>query len=148
MKRRIATLVAAVGLATALVPVTGGVASAAPAPLAPTARPMAQAFFWDWEDGVDSRRRTFRMDDYGSAHNLPRLLVTAEPARPSQYVKLQYKDSTGAWRREDADTTNGRGVAYLSLNPYCSNGTWCDGTYKYRLKVNGKYTIFTITYVE
>lgn len=147
MNRRTWGLMAAVGLAATLVPAAGGVAHAAPVPLAPDARPMAQTFFWDWEDGVDSRKRTFRESDYGSAENLPRLVVTAEPARPSQYIKLQYRQN-GTWRREDADTTDGNGEAFLALNPYCNNNTWCDGTYKYRLLVNGKYTLFTITYID
>ncbi|MDO8307316.1 MAG: hypothetical protein Q7V58_03035 [Actinomycetota bacterium] len=147
MNRRIWSLVAAVGLTATLIPAAGGVAQAAPAPLAPDARPRAQVFFWDWEDGVDSRKRTFRESDYGSAENLPRLIVTAEPARPSQYIKLQYKQN-GKWRREDADTTDGNGEAFLALNPYCNDNTWCDGTYKYRLLVNGKYTLFTITYID
>ena len=147
MKRRITAIVAAVGMAAVLLPATTGVANAAPAPMEPTARPMAQQFYWEWEDGSNSKRRTFWEGDYGSASALPRLIVTAEPARPQQYVKLQYRED-GQWNREDADATNSRGVAYLELNPYCDNGTWCDGTWRYRLLVNGKYTNFRITYRE
>lgn len=145
MNRRIGAFVAAVGLAMTLVPATAGVAQAAPAPLQPTIQPMDQEFFWEWEDGSNSKRRTFYESDYGSASNLPRLIVTAEPARPQQFIKLQYRED-GRWRREDGDSTNGNGVAYLELNPYCEDGSWCDGTWKYRLLVNGKYTNFRITY--
>jgi len=113
----------------------------------PAARPAAQQFFWEWSDGVDAKRRTFRETEYQTQENLPRLVVSAEPARPQQFIKLQFKDGS-TWRREDAGLTNGKGVVSLELNPYCANGTWCDGTYKYRLLVNGKYTVFTITYSE
>lgn len=112
-----------------------------------TARPAVQQFFWEWSDGVDAKRRTFREPEYQTQENLPRLVVSAEPAKPQQFIKLQYKDGS-TWRREDAGLTNGRGVVSLELNPYCENGSWCDGTYKYRLLVNGKYTVFTITYSE
>ena len=145
MKRRIATVVAALGLAAVLLPTTTSVANAAPAPMEPSARPMAQEFYWEWEDESDATSRTFRQDDYGSAGNLPRLIVIAKPARPQQFVKLQYKED-GRWRREDGDSTNSRGYAYLELNPICESGTWCNGTWKYRLVVNGKTTNFRITY--
>ena len=47
---------------------------------------------------------------------------------------------------EDGSTTNSKGVAPLTFNPYCEDGKWCEGTYKYRLLVNGNYTVFTIRY--
>ena len=144
LARVLVTLVvaAAVGLS---IP---GAASAAPT-LEPGTRigalPAAQEFFWDWSDGVDSKVRTFRESKYQAQENLPVLVVTAEPARPQQFIKLQYK-LKGVWKREDAATTNRSGVARLELNPYCTGGDWCDGTYSYRLLVNGIYTIFKITF--
>lgn len=120
-------------------------ASAAPAPTAPIVQPTAQEFYWEWSDGADAKRRTFRESEYELPENLPQLIVAAEPAKPQQYVKLQYKQGS-TWRREDAGLTNGKGMVRLSLNPYCEDGSWCDGTYKYRLLVNGQYTVFTITY--
>lgn len=147
MPRRIAILVAAAGLAATFLPLSAGVATAMPVPLAPVAQPMAQSFFWQWEDGGTAKARTFRESTYGSAVGIPQIVVSAVPARPSQYVKLQYKQD-GKWRREDADTTDDSGKAYLSLDPYCSNNTWCGGTYKYRLLVNGNYTVLTIKYVD
>ena len=107
--------------------------------------PAAQQFYWEWSDGVDAKVRTFRESKYQVAENLPQLIVFAEPARPQQYVKLQYKQD-GTWKREDAGLTSGKGRVALDLNPYCEDGDWCDGTYRYRLLVNGKYTNFTITY--
>jgi hypothetical protein len=107
--------------------------------------PAAQRFYWEWSDGVDAKKRTFRATTYGTQANLPHLLVFAEPARPQQFVKLQYKKD-GKWKREDAGLTNKKGRASLDLNPYCQSGGWCNGTYRYRLLVNGKYTLFTITF--
>ena len=140
----------AVGMLAALITVTAAPAMAAPA-AEPAVRvamvPAVQEFYWDWSDGVDSRTRTFRQSKYEIQENLPTLIVTADPAQPQQYVKLQYKQG-GTWKREDAGLTNGKGIAELQLNPYCESGDWCDSTFKYRLLVNGKYTLFTITYIR
>ena len=140
----------AVGMLAALITVTTVPAVAAPA-AEPAARgsmaPAAQQFFWDWSDGVDSKTRTFRESKYKIQENLPTLVVSADPARPQQYVKLQYKQD-GTWKREDAGLTNSKGTVSLELNPYCTSGNWCNSTFKYRLLVNGKYTIFTITYAR
>ena len=137
----------ALALSSVMAVTTAGVVTAAPAD-APAARPdvvpMVQEFYWEWSDGSDSKTRTFRESEYGTAGNLPDLLVFAEPARPQQFVKLQYK-AGGTWRREDGALTNGAGKATLNLNPYC-DGNWCNSRYRYRLLVNGKYTMFTITF--
>ena len=125
----------------------GAVVTAAPVSQAssPSIMPTVQDFFWEWSDGVDSKVRTFRKSEYKIPENLPQLLVTAEPATPQQFVKLQFKQD-GKWRREDGAATNSKGVAALSFNPYCEDGKWCEGTFKYRLIVNGNYTVFTINY--
>ena len=148
--RSLASLVTAFAVAT-----TVAAASASPVAAAPLAEPLsavsiapaAQEFYWEWSDGVDAKVRTFRESKYQAAENLPVLYVFAEPARPQQFVKLQYKQGS-TWKREDGALTNRAGRATLELNPYCENGTWCGGTYKYRLLVNGIYTVFTITYVD
>ncbi len=129
------------------VPVSANAAPTAEPAQAVGVQPSAQEFFWEWSDGVDSKIRTFRKSKYQVQENLPLLEVTAEPARPQQYIKLQYKEN-GTWKREDAATTNAKGIARLELNPYCNGGKWCNGTFKYRLLVNGLYTMFTITYAN
>lgn len=136
-----------VGILSAITLSTGGFLVVAPSAqaVAPSIMPTAQDFFWEWSDGVDSKVRTFRKSEYKIGENLPQLVVTAEPATPQQFVKLQYKQD-GKWRREDGAATNSKGIAPLTLNPYCEDGAWCEGTYKYRLIVNGNYTIFTINY--
>jgi hypothetical protein len=148
--RRMASLITALALATSVAAVSASPAAAAPLsePSAAGAiAPAAQEFYWEWSDGVDAKVRTFRESKYQLAENLPVLYVFAEPARPQQFVKLQYKQGS-TWKREDGALTNRAGRATLELNPICENGTWCGGTYKYRLLVNGIYTIFTITYVD
>jgi hypothetical protein len=135
-------------LAITSLSVLAGPASARPSDRdssAALALPAVQQFYWEWSDGVDAKVRTFRESRYQVAENLPQLVVSADPARPQQYVKLQYKQD-GTWKREDAGLTNGKGTVALDLNPYCKDGDWCDGTFKYRLLVNGRYTNFTITY--
>ena len=115
------------------------------APIAPSLRPAAQEFYWEWSDGVTSKTRTFTKAAYKNPGRLPSLIVTAEPATPQQYVKLQFKQH-GTWMREDGSTTGASGSASLSLNPICDDGKWCVGTYKYRAIINGNYTVFSITY--
>ena len=146
------TRITAAALAALALVTTGPVLGAQAAPLQEPSRvdvsqPAAQRFFWEWSDGVDAKVRTFRQNEYQIAENLPQLVVLAEPAKPQQFVKLQYKQD-GTWRREDARLTNSKGIARLSLNPICRSGNWCDGTFKYRLLVNGRYTNFTITYAR
>lgn len=143
---RITRTLAAVAAGGVLAMGLGMPAPAVAAPV-PVLQPAAQEFYWEWSDGADAKRRTFRESEYELPENLPQLIVAAEPAKPQQYVKLQYKQGS-TWRREDAGLTNSKGLVRLSLNPYCEDGDWCDGTYKYRLLVNGQYTIFTITYAS
>ena len=148
--RTMASLVIALAVAATATAVSAAPVAAAPLMEPSTAVsivPAAQKFYWEWSDGVDAKVRTFRESKYQAAENLPVLYVFAEPAKPQQFVKLQYKQGS-TWKREDAALTNRAGRATLELNPYCENGTWCGGTYKYRLLVNGSYTIFTVTYVD
>lgn len=123
----------------------GSIALSTPAAAGPAARPAEQEFFWEWSDGVSSRTRTFSKAAYKTPGNLPKLVVSADPAQPQQYAKLQFKQR-GSWVREDGAATNSSGNAHLSLNPICDDGKWCEGTYKYRAIINGNFTTFTITY--
>jgi hypothetical protein len=135
---------AAIGMSTI------GVASAAPAqePGAHSAMvPAAQRYYWEWSDGSQKAKRTFVETDYGSQAALPHVLVTAVPARPNHYIYLQYYQD-GKWVLEDKAGLSSKGVATLDIDPYCDNGTWCDGTYKYRVKVGANYQILKITFSE
>ena len=148
--RTVTSLVITLAVAATLTAVSAAPVTAAPLTepsAAVSIAPAVQKFYWEWSDGVDAKVRTFRESKYQTPENLPVLYVFAEPARPQQFVKLQYKQGT-TWKREDGALTNRAGRAALELNPICENGTWCGGTYKYRLLVNGIYTQFTITYVD
>lgn len=106
-----------------------------------------QEYFWKWSDGSQATHRTFSQKKYGIQNNLPELVVTAVPARPRHYVYLQFRQG-GKWVLENKVALNSKGVAHVDINPYCENDTWCDGTYKYRLKVVDSYANLTITYTE
>jgi hypothetical protein len=62
-------------------------------------------------------------------------------------VYLQFYQD-GRWRTEQSRGTDGDGIATLTLNPFCSSGQWCNGTYKYRLTVARKVVRLVITYVR
>jgi hypothetical protein len=106
-----------------------------------------QSYFWRWSDGADARARTLDGGRYRSQEQLPKLIVTAEPASPRRQVTLQYRDGA-RWRAEDTVRTDRSGRATLELNPYCEDGSWCDETLAYRLLVNGVDSSFTLTFTR
>jgi len=128
-----------------------GAARAAPVPAAmpdavSTARSAAdQMFYWRWSDGSQAKERTFRRSTYRVPENLPRLIVSAYPARPSRAVDLQYLDGS-TWRTDDRGRTDARGSVRLALNPYCPDGSWCAATVSYRARAAGRTTSFLVTY--
>jgi hypothetical protein len=123
----------------------GGAASATAAPelAAPTAK---QQVFWKWSDGSQKTSRVFREARYNRAGRLPKIIVTAVPAKPRRVVILQFKQK-GKWLVERRTSTSTKGVATLTLDPYCTNKTWCDGTWNYRIKVGTLYQVLKVTYV-
>ena len=142
------SMVAAALAAVLLVPAAA--ASAEPSSASSrivTALPSAQQYFWKWSDGSQKTSRTFKKSTYHDQAGLPHLVVTAQPAKPSHVVYLQFKQK-GKWIVENKVTTNSKGVATIDLNPYCSNDTWCDGTWSYRLKIGSLYQNLKLTYSE
>lgn len=107
--------------------------------------PAAQQYFWKWSDGSQKTSRTFKQSQYQSAAKLPKLLVTAQPAKPTRTVYLEFSQK-GKWVLESKTKTNSKGVATLSLIPYCDNQKWCSGTWNYRLKVGRSYQNLKLTY--
>lgn len=91
-------------------------------------------YYWRWADGGSATHRTLREPVLGGP---PAIIVTARPAAPGRPVRLQVRWS-GGWRTEDSGRTDSRGRVVLQLNPYCSDGAWCDATYDYRLAVDGR----------
>ena len=142
--------VAAVAAVLALVLASAPAALAAPTfPGSVSAsRPAAgQKYFWKWSDGSQKTARLFREKTYKTQAKLPHLVVTVVPASPKHNVYLQFKQK-GKWIVENKVTTDDKGVANIELNPFCSNDTWCDGTWSYRLKIGSLYQNLKIAYSE
>ena len=106
-----------------------------------------ETYYWTWSDGSKKPTRTFTQARYGVQSNLPELVVTADPALPRRTVYLQFYQD-GHWTTENAVRTDAKGRAVIDLDPYCSTDTWCDATFRYRLKVGGQTARLTITYAE
>jgi hypothetical protein len=61
--------------------------------------------------------------------------VTIKPAKPVRTIRLQYW--TGKkWAQENSAKTGSSGKGFLYFDPYCSDGSYCDGEYKYRVVVD------------
>lgn len=112
---------------------------------APPSVAADQGYYWEWSDGSERTSRTFTQSEYGVQSTLPRIVVTAEPARPGQGVILQFLRN-GQWTTETTARTNASGVAVLTIDPFCSTDTWCDRTLSYRLKAGAQTARLTITY--
>lgn len=110
-------------------------------------------YTWAWSDGGTSTQRTFSEAIYGTAANLPRLVVTASCPRGAvrgQQIKLQYRLANGRFRPADAvKVKDCNGTYRLAFQPYTASGAWAEGTYLYRLNIpgGGGYKYFRITYV-
>lgn len=136
-----------VTVALALVPVGGAVADHrdTPAPYRPAAS-TASSFSWAWADGSVTPTRTFAQSDY-RGQSLPRIIVTTAPTIAPVPVYLQFFQE-GSWNTEAIVPTNAHGQATISLDPYCEDGSWCDGTYGYRLRVGRITSLITVVFDE
>ncbi len=152
MRRRssLSLVLASIAVTTGLLVGPVGAASAAPAD-EPGSRsaivPMAQKYYWIWSDDSEATSRTFKKSKYHNQAGLPHLVITVEPATPARTIYLQFKQK-GKWILENKVKTNDAGKATIELNPYCTNDTWCDGSWTYRLKAGDRYQNLKITYSE
>lgn len=152
-KRTLMTCAAITGAALVSAGLLTGPAHAVE-PTAPSVVPAASAYVWGWSDGAGGTRRTFPQSVYGTAANLPRLVVQgscASGARVGDRIKLQWRDYTGRYRTEDTHFVGNCNGAYsFEFYPYAPSGAWARGTYKYRLIVpgGGGYKYFEITYTK
>jgi hypothetical protein len=105
------------------------------------------AYFWRWSDGSEARTRTFAEHAYPTPSRLPRLVVQTHPSTAGRRVVLQTRID-GAWRTEDAGSTDARGSVRLQLNPYCANGDWCRTAFAYRLLVNGRTATIRVAFAR
>ena len=146
-------LTIALGAAMLLIPAT---AHAAPVPAQGAARThdagSAAAptvnWQWRWSDGGTEHRRSFSRAVYGSAVNLPYLIVTNDSCAAGILIKLQFREN-GRYYTEDRTYTRGCKAAKLHFNPYTESGRWAVGVYKERLIIPGlAYHYFTIEYTR
>lgn len=96
-----------------------------------------QRLSWSWINDSTEDSRTFREDEYTGREGEIALVLWAAPEYPQRKVRLEVR-SKGKWRllsKGVTDTTAGEGRAVLYINPICTSGLWCNGTYKLRLKV-------------
>jgi hypothetical protein len=102
------------------------------------------AYFWQWSDGSRAAARSFT-DPQAGPVGLPGLVVASEPAARGRVVVLQFR-ADGRWHTEDVARTDERGRARVDLNPFCSDGDWCEGTLSYRLTVDGQSAPLRVTF--
>ena len=112
-----------------------------------TAAPAVQ-WSWRWSDGGTQHRRAFSRSFYGSAANLPYLIVSNDSCASGVLIKLQFRED-GRYYTEDRAYTRGCKAAALHFNPYTESGKWAIGVYKERLIIPGlAYHYFTIEYTR
>ena len=61
--------------------------------------------------------------------------VEVKPIKPIRTIRLQFW-SGKKWVQETSAKTASNGRGYLYFDPYCSDGTYCDGEFKYRVLVD------------
>jgi hypothetical protein len=119
-----------------------GIALATPA----AAQAADQAYHWKWSDGSTATTRTFTQAKYGLPSNLPRIVVTAEPASPAREVYLQFRRN-GRWTTEARARTNSAGIATIAVDPMCGD-EWCETTFSYRLVAGEQHANLAIRFAE
>ena len=129
---RIVRVVAATVLAAAFMSAPS-VAGASPPSVAPALR--QQVYSWEWADGSVAKERTFRSSKYANRMKQIAVLVQVRPTRPRHTVKIEVYQQ-GKWQTHVRTKTSARtGRARLQINPICSSGNWCKGTFNLRLRV-------------
>lgn len=149
IRRVIATALAVLAGAAVLVSAPT-VAQAAPPAESARSESTAPAITWQWRwsDGGTQHRRAFSKQVYGSASNLPYLVVTNDSCAAGILIKLQFRED-GRYYTEDRAMTRGCNAARLHFNPYTESGRWAVGVYKERLIIPGlAYHYFTIEYTR
>lgn len=105
------------------------------------------SWFWEWSDGSRAVARAVAEDRFGTWERVPAVRVASSPRAGGVRVLLQVHDA-GRWRTEDSAVTDARGRASLRINPYCSDGAWCTGTSRYRLRAGPATATFTVTFTR
>jgi len=67
------------------------------------------------------------------------MTVKLKPITPKRVIHLQFWNAH-KWIEESKSTTSSKGSGTLTFDPYCNNGSYCDGTWKYRIIVDASGT--------
>lgn len=109
----------------------------------------SQRFSWEWAGGSTATERTFTEAKYANQVSKIALKVKARPPRPSHKVTLKVFQG-GKWQvHQSAKTSKYTGRARLAINPICTSGNWCNGTFKMKLVVarsGGLHKDLTVTF--
>lgn len=145
--RTIITAMAAAGVALSVMAIPTMAQAAPEAPAQATTAPAVN-WMWRWSDGGTEHRRVFSKRVYGSAVNLPYLVVSNDSCAGGILIKLQFREN-GRYYTEDRTYTQGCKAAKLHFNPYTESGRWAIGVYKERLIIPGlAYHYFTVEYTR
>lgn len=145
--RVLVTALAAAGITLSLVGISPAAQAAPEAPSQTSAAPTVN-WAWRWSDGGTAHRRAFSRAVYGSAVNLPYLVISNDSCASGVLLKLQFREN-GRYYTEDRTYTQGCKAAKLHFNPYTESGRWALGVYKERIIIPGMaYHYFTIEYTR
>lgn len=136
-----------------VVVVTAGLGHAGPAwahhatadGVSPVGVAADRSFSWSWLDSYASNKRFFSKAILGDS-GIPPIIVHTQTARVRPVI-LQFRQA-GTWNTEAIVPTNTSGVALLNLDPYCADGSWCNGLYDYRIKVGNQVVHLVIQYSD
>ena len=108
-------------------------------------RPMTAPLDWQWTDGGSDPKRVF----YSSAYNgrsaaLPKLSFRLTPG-DNRLISLQFLQD-GGWNDEWLTKADAKGNATMPIDPLCQDGSWCDGSYRYRVKIGDLLAHLDIAY--
>ena len=108
-------------------------------------RPVMNALAWEWSDGDTSAHRVFDSSDYRKT-DLPELVVRV-PVGETGLMALQFLQD-GEWNDEWLAKPDSKGIVRMPFDPYCANDTWCDGAYRYRVRLGQLISYFDVEYWE
>ncbi len=138
-----ATLIAVI-LPTTLVVAASNIGTADKKQLSEGKRAAAGELDWKWSDTGTDLDRVFESSTYASGKRLPTMKVNVGPDQAG-LLYLEFEQE-GEWNAEWVARPDADGTAIIPIDPYCANQSWCDGEYRYRLKMPGLTSYVDIEY--
>ena len=109
------------------------VAGASPPSVAPAPPPAGVR--WEWADGSVAKERTFPSSKYANRMKQIAVRVQVRPANPATPSRSRCTSRASGRLHVRTKTSARTGRARLQINPICSSGNWCKGTFNLRLRV-------------